>query len=72
MIVNTDRCEAFGIDPLRVASIAKRISRAVKDANYLGLILFASAGTGDLRRTGGSQNIVAVLDGDFDGGRWRR
>jgi hypothetical protein len=67
--VNIDRCIALRLDPRRVASIARRLSRAARDAQVLGLTVFGASGTGVLRRVGqGSQSDVAQLDGNFDGG----
>lgn len=62
------RCRNLGLDPLRVKSVARRISAAVQEANRMGLVLFGGSGTGDLRVSGGSRGVVAVLEGRFDGG----
>jgi len=71
--VDEERCESFGLDSKRVASIARRLSRAATEARELGLTVFGGSGTGTLRfhRDGSSADIRAVvadLDGDFDGG----
>jgi hypothetical protein len=72
MIVDEDKCERFGLDPSKVASIARRISRAGREAREMGITIFGGSGSGSLRyHRGGSvghQNIVAELDGAFDGG----
>ncbi len=68
MEVNNERCESAGLDPKRIRSIARRLSRAAMQAQALGLIVFGGAGSGDLRLPGGSQGILASLDGSFDGG----
>lgn len=69
MIVNEDRCHAFGLDPARVTSIARRLSSAAREAEAMGLTVFGGSGNGQLRKSGGgAQNTVADLDGNFDGG----
>lgn len=73
MIVSEERCIELGLDPKKVESIARRIGRAVKEANAMGLYLFAGNSTGRLVV---NQNhfedkpelLVAELDGDMDGG----
>ena len=69
--VNTDECEAAGLDPKEVLRIAKGISRYVLQANALGMFVFGS-GEGDLRYTDQPRVAgdlkVAVLDGIIDGG----
>jgi hypothetical protein len=70
--IEEDKCEQFGLDPRKVASIARRLSRAALEAEAMGLTVFGGSGTGTLRyhRAGsvGQQNTVAKLDGGFDGG----
>lgn len=73
MIVNEDLCEEFGLDPKRVQSIARRISKAAEEAEELGLTVFGGSGTGCLRYgpaevQGPGRSEVATLDGKFDGG----
>ncbi|AJY53216.1 hypothetical protein [Halomonas sp. KO116] len=70
MYVNTDECEAAGVDPNEVKKIAAGLSRYAKQAERLGLTVFGGSGTGMLRTDSGKQGalILAVLDGDFDGG----
>ena len=72
MLVNEEACERFGLDSKAVASIARRMSRAAREASELGLIVFGGAGSGSLRFAqndrGGHQMEVASLDGNFDGG----
>ncbi len=68
-MVNEDACEAAGLDIPTVTSIARRLSRAARDARALGLVIFGGAGTGTLRYNDGEGRlIIASLDGDFDGG----
>lgn len=69
MWVDEDRCAALGMDPDKVGSIARRLSRAATEARAIGLGVFGGSGRGSLRAFGGgSQNEVATLDGSFDGG----
>jgi len=73
--VNLDECEAAGLDEKKVASITRRISKAAKEADEMGLYLFGGGagypGSGTLRFRDDPEKgclIVAVLDGCFDGG----
>jgi hypothetical protein len=69
LFVDDDKCREFGLDPKRVASIARRLSRAAKEAHVLGLKVFGGSGSGTLRVFGrGTSGNVADLDGHFDGG----
>jgi len=72
MHVESERCEKFGLDEERVKSIARRISRAEKEAEALGLVVFGGIGRGSLRFQSalmkGTASEVADLDGCFDGG----
>jgi hypothetical protein len=65
-------CFIYVIDPRVVASIARRISKAAKEAEALGLAVFGGSGSGTLRYhmtdAGGTQTEVAWLDGCWDGG----
>lgn len=71
-----ERSEELGLDPKRVESIARRISDAVKEANAMGLTLFAGNGSGvlvlkqrmDVERGEPDELVVAELDGEMDGG----
>jgi hypothetical protein len=67
--VDDDACDRFGLDRKRVASIARRLSKAAREAERIGLMVFGGSGHGVLRKIGGgAQNNVADLDGYFDGG----
>jgi hypothetical protein len=69
MFVDEDKCVELGIDPKRVRSITRRISKAAMDAHSIGLTVFGGSGTGSLRISGrGISGTVADLDGVFDGG----
>lgn len=76
MSVLEDECERAGLDPIKVASIARRISAAAKDAKALGLTIFGGSGSGSLRWRDPFENdytrapfVVAHLrGGNFDGG----
>lgn len=71
--VYDEKCKEFGLDIKKVTSIVKRLSKAAKEADELGLYIFGGSGSGDLR-FGGSDiqgpghSVVADLDGTFDGG----
>ena len=72
MYVHKDKCLHLGLDPKRVASIARRISRAAEEAHAMGLTVFGTgAGGGVLKgwtEDGRDFFFIAELDGDFDGG----
>lgn len=71
--IDEELCKKFSLDPKKVASIARRISKAALEAEALGLEVFGGSGTGSLRYyaaevKGPGHNDVASLDGCFDGG----
>lgn len=71
--VDYELCEQFGLDPKRVLSIARRLSRAAVEARQMGMFVFGGSGDGSLRVTaaeiqGPGFSDVADLDGTFDGG----
>jgi hypothetical protein len=71
--IDEDRCEEFGLDPKKVASIAKRLSRAAREAEEMKLTIFGGSGSGSLRYHGegrgvDTRSVVANLEGAFDGG----
>lgn len=73
MYVDEEKCLEFGLDPKQVKSIASRISRASREAQLMGLEIFGGASLGTLRfvnaeKHGPGNDIVASLDGSFDGG----
>ena len=69
MFIDEDKCSEFGLDPKRVASIARRITKAAMEAHSIGLVVFGGSGSGSLRISGrGVSGSVAYLDGSFDGG----
>ncbi len=69
MHIDEARCEQFGLDARKVMAVARRLSNAAREAQKMGLKVFGGAGSGSLRVSGGgSQNDVARLDGNFDGG----
>lgn len=71
-----DECARAGLDPKKVASIARRIAAAAKDAKDLGLTVFGGSGSGSLRWHDPMSNnprlgplVVAHMPGgNFDGG----
>lgn len=72
MFIYDEKIEAYGLDRKKVASIARRISKAAREASALGLTVFGGSGSGSLRYSdsgsSGVQTVVAFLDGNFDGG----
>ena len=75
-IVDENACRALGLDPKKVASIARRLSNAATEARRMGLTVFGNSGTGlltteapsQLQNARGHLTFVATLDGRFDGG----
>ena len=68
---NETECEAAGVDPAKVESIARRLSKAAREAQAMGLTVFGGSGTGSLRFCDSDEKgnlVVADLDGVFDGG----
>lgn len=64
-----DACEKYRLDPKRVESIARRLSKAAQEASEIGLKVFGGSGSGTLRLFGyGTSGDVALLRGNFDGG----
>ena len=69
MWVDDDKCAELGCDVKKVASVARRLSKAAKEANVMGLKVFGGSGSGSLRVFNrGANGDVAILDGVFDGG----
>ncbi|MFD1034118.1 hypothetical protein ACFQ15_05585 [Sphingomonas hankookensis] len=74
MMALDDECRAAGLDPVEVDRIARRIARAARDAQRLGLTVFGGSGHGSLRLCGNTDDrgrplIVAGIDaGSWDGG----
>lgn len=71
MFVNEAECAAAGLDPKVVRSIARRLSKAAKEAQKLGITIFGGSGTGSLRFSDDPRKSaleIAYLDGTFDGG----
>jgi hypothetical protein len=71
MQINEKECEKAGLDIKKVKSIARRISKAAKEAGELGIEIFGGSGTGELRYTDNEdigQLKIARLDGCFSGG----
>lgn len=71
MHANTDECEAAGLDPDVVERLSRRLSKAAREAEAMGLTVFGGTGRGTLRyRPRGDDRclIVSDLHGDFDGG----
>lgn len=65
-----ERCRHFDLDPKKVRSLARRLSSLGREASHLGVVIFGGSGSGSLRPSGhhGAQNVLATIDGDFDGG----
>lgn len=76
MIVLVDECDHAGLDRAKVASIARRLTKAARDAHAIGLVIFGGSGYGSLRWADPDERnyrlgalIVAHLGGqNFDGG----
>lgn len=71
--VYEDECEFAGVDPKRVANIARRLGRAAADARELGLFVFGGTGNGTLRWLGdgtGNLNQGALVVAEIKGGSW--
>ena len=70
MFVYEDELDHSGLDRKKVLSIARRISRAGREATAMGIEIFGGS-SGELRFRDdfdlGSLQLVA-LDGPFDGG----
>lgn len=73
-MVNEDECRKAGLDIKKVASIARRISKAAREAEEIGIIIFGGSGSGSLRfndkpdELEGRPLVLAYLDGCIDGG----
>lgn len=72
MWINEKECKKAGLDIKKVESIARRISKAAKEAEEMGIEIFGGgSGIGELRYKDnmkiGSLKL-ASLDGCFDGG----
>lgn len=75
IMVNELECEKAGLDAHEVRRIAAGLSRYAKQAENLGITVFGGSGEGTLRFNDQSPTmvdaqslIIAVLDGQFDGG----
>lgn len=74
MFLHDDEIKAAGLDPKEVASLARRLERAAKDARAMGVTVFGGTGTGTLRFNDDHFNpisrplILADLEGSWDGG----
>lgn len=70
--VNTNECEAAGVDPKKVRSIVTRLERAALDAQALGLTVFGTGwGSANVRTSrvlGEGQLILGTAQGSWDGG----
>lgn len=68
-----DTCRKLKLDPKKVESLARRLTRAAKDADKLGLFIFGGSGSGTLRsreNIDGHEIVVAHLGSvsSWDGG----
>lgn len=73
MSVNENECSFAGLDPTKVASIARRIGAAAKEARAMGLTVFGGSGTGTLRWHGENTTdyrLGALIVAKIDGGSW--
>lgn len=68
LTINHKECEALGLDPEKVAKLARRLIKCAKEAESLGLEIFGGTG-GDLRQHRSENPIVAAHLGlGFSGG----
>jgi hypothetical protein len=67
--VDSEICSDMGLDPKKVESIARRISKAGKEADSMGVRIF-SWGNGYLttKMEDGRSIQLASLDGEYEGG----
>lgn len=76
MIIYEDTIQVLGLDIKKISSIARRISKAGREAKEAGIFVFGGGsgfpGDGQLRyyiSTGeGQPYVLADLDGSYDGG----
>jgi len=73
MYANQRECEKAGLDIKKVESIARRLSKAAKEASDIGVHIFGGSGSGSLRfddRNDNGRNLIIAdcLLGMFDGG----
>lgn len=68
--VYQEECEAEGVDPKRIAQIARGISRYARELESMGLGVFGGGTGGSIRGKADSRGrlVLATLDGEFDGG----
>lgn len=71
--LNDDECEAAGLDPKKVLSLARRFERLSKEADAMGLHVFGGSGSGTLRfpdRDGRKTSLIvaSICPNGFDGG----
>jgi hypothetical protein len=77
MNVNTEYCEELGLDVKLVESAVRRLSKAARELEEMGLTVFGGAGSGTVRMMSHDPGkVLANLDGRFDGGdggveRWQ-
>lgn len=71
-MINESECIKAGLDPKKVASIARRISKAAKEASALGIIIFGGSGSGSLRFDDNkySPHARVLVIANLDGGNW--
>ena len=71
MILNEKECNKAGIDAKKVAQLARKIERNVKEADKLGMQVFGGAWGGTLRYEDDPNKgalILASMNGNWDGG----
>lgn len=69
-MINEAECAFAGLDEKKVASIARRLSRAARDANALGITIFGGSGSGSLRIHDLGSKAGALILADLDGLNW--
>ena len=78
-----EQLEAAGLDPKKVLSIAKRLSKLSVEMRSMGLSVYATNGSGNLvhvsvgthidergREAENRDSVICNVGGGFDGGDW--
>ena len=71
MNINIDEIKAAGLDPKKIASIARRIEKAALEAQKMGVQIFGGSTAGTLRFSDNECSgalILANMEGDWNGG----
>lgn len=67
--VDEDYCAELGLDAAKVLSAVRRLNKAARELEAMGLTIYGGAGAGTVRDMGHNPaKHIAELDGRFDGG----